>query len=67
MLGLGCTLSALITGELALGRSLPEAVRRAHAVVQHSLQRPRMLADGIATPGELRDAIAPQRMDESGA
>jgi hydroxymethylpyrimidine/phosphomethylpyrimidine kinase len=67
MLGLGCTLSALITGELALGRSLPEAVRRAHAVVQHSLQRPRMLADGIATPGELRDAIAAQRMDESGA
>lgn len=41
--------------------------RRAHAVVQHSLERPRMLADGIATPGELRDAIAAQRMDESGA
>jgi hydroxymethylpyrimidine/phosphomethylpyrimidine kinase len=61
MLGLGCTLSALVTGELALGRTLVEAVREAHAVVQRAVATPRLLADGIATLGDLRSAVADQR------
>lgn len=58
MLGLGCALSALITGELALGSPLVEAVTRAHAVVQHAVGRARTLPNGIIAPGDLRDAVA---------
>lgn len=65
MLGLGCALSALITGELALGSPLFEAVARAHAVVQRAVDQPRMLADGIVAPGDLRAAVAAQRAEAS--
>lgn len=66
MLGLGCALSALITGELALGTPLIEAAARAHAVVQRAVARPRMLANGIASPGDLRVAVDAQRSEVSG-
>ncbi|MDB4931543.1 MAG: phosphomethylpyrimidine kinase [Myxococcaceae bacterium] len=65
MLGLGCTLSALVTAELALGRSLVDAVRSAHAVVQHAVAAPRLLADGVSTLGDLRNAVASQRRGAS--
>ena len=65
IMGLGCTLSALITGELALGRPLLQAVVRAHTVVQRALGRPRVLADGIAAPGDLRAAVLAQRAEAS--
>nr|MBK7063702.1 bifunctional hydroxymethylpyrimidine kinase/phosphomethylpyrimidine kinase [Deltaproteobacteria bacterium] len=66
MLGLGCALSALITGELALGAPLLEAVARAHAVVQRAVTCPRVLANGIAVPGDLRVAVSAMRSEASG-
>lgn len=65
MLGLGCALSALITGGLALGRPLAHAVAFAHAVVQRAAGRPRVLADGIVMLDGLRDAVAAQRAEAS--
>lgn len=58
MVGLGCALSSLVTGELALGTSLVDAVVRAHAVVQRAADRPRRLADGVWRLGDLRAAKA---------
>lgn len=58
MLGLGCTLSALITAFLAKGDPLLEAVRRAHATLQRAIERPRKLAEGVFTVGDLDDAVA---------
>lgn len=58
MLGLGCTLSALVTAFLAKGEPLLDAVRRAHAVLQRSLDAPRVLGAGVCTVGDLDDAVA---------
>ena len=55
--GLGCALSSLTAAALALGATLPDAVRRAHALVQEAVQRPRLLAPGLGTLGDLRDAV----------
>ena len=66
MAGLGCALSALITGELALGAPLLEAVARAHAIVQRAVDRPRVLADGVIVVGDLRAAVQAQRDEASG-
>jgi hydroxymethylpyrimidine/phosphomethylpyrimidine kinase len=58
MLGLGCTLSALVTAFLAKGEFLLDAVRRAHAVLQRSLDVPRVLSAGVCTVGDLDEAVA---------
>lgn len=58
MHGLGCTLSALITGLLARGEALPAAVRRAHAVLQHALGSPRAVGEGLKVLGGLRESVA---------
>lgn len=58
MHGLGCTLSALITGLLARGASLPEAVHRAHAILQHALGSPRSVGEGLKVLGGLRGSVA---------
>lgn len=58
MLGLGCTLSALITAFLAKGEPLVDAVRRAHAALQRALEAPRRLGDNVYAVGDLDDAVA---------
>lgn len=58
MMGLGCALSSLVTGALALGSPLTDAVVRAHAVVQRAVGHPRRLADGVSRLGDLRAAVA---------
>ena len=45
--GTGCTLSAAITAELALGSSLPRAVRRAKAWVARALRTPPDVGNGV--------------------
>lgn len=57
MLGLGCTLSALITAFLAKGELLIDAVRRAHATLQRAIEAPRRLSESVYTVGDLDDAI----------
>ena len=57
MLGLGCTLSALVTAFLARGEGPLDAVRRAHAALQRAIARPRKLAEGLFTVGDLEQAI----------
>jgi hydroxymethylpyrimidine/phosphomethylpyrimidine kinase len=60
MVGLGCTLSALVTAFLARGESLSEAVRRAHAVLQRAMAQPLTLGDGFTMIGALEpDDVAP--------
>ncbi|MDV6376522.1 hydroxymethylpyrimidine/phosphomethylpyrimidine kinase family protein [Deinococcus arenicola] len=44
--GTGCTLSAAITAHLALGLTLPEAVRFAHAYVQTAIRTAPVLGSG---------------------
>lgn len=58
MHGLGCTLSALVTGLLARGEALPAAVSRAHAILQRALANPRVVGVGLRVLGGLRDAVA---------
>jgi hydroxymethylpyrimidine/phosphomethylpyrimidine kinase len=58
MLGLGCTLSALVTAFLARGEPMIDAVRRAHAALQRAIVRPRKLGDGVYTVGDLDEAVA---------
>lgn len=58
MLGLGCALSSLVTGALALGSPLTDAVVRAHAIVQRAVEHPRRLADGVSRLSDLRAAVA---------
>jgi hydroxymethylpyrimidine/phosphomethylpyrimidine kinase len=58
MLGLGCTLSALITAFLAKGEAPLDAVRRAHAVLQRALVKPRKLSEGVYTVGDLDEAVS---------
>ena len=58
MPGLGCALSSLIAGGLALGQALAVAVGRAHAVVQQAARRPRRLFEGVTVHGDLRTALA---------
>lgn len=53
MVGLGCTLSALVTAFLARGESVSDAVRRAHAVLQRAIASPLSLSDGFTTIGAL--------------
>jgi hydroxymethylpyrimidine/phosphomethylpyrimidine kinase len=57
MHGLGCTLSALITGLLARGEVLRDAVLRAHTVLQRAIASPRSVGKGLALPGVLREAV----------
>ena len=57
MHGLGCTLSALITGLLARGASLRAAVARAHTILHRALTRPRAPGAGLALIGDLRTAV----------
>lgn len=44
--GTGCTLSAAITANLALGQPLPEAVKQAHCYLQKTLKAAPGLGDG---------------------
>ena len=57
MHGLGCTLSALVTGLLARGEPLRGAVARAHSIVHSALGHPRTIGEGLALTGWLRDAV----------
>lgn len=61
MHGLGCTLSALITGHLALGEDLAAAVRLSHRAIQRALATPRAVGEGLCVLGGLREAV---RADE---
>lgn len=54
MHGLGCTLSALVTGQLALGATMPDAVRRAHEALHRALETPRAVGEGLRVLGSLR-------------
>lgn len=58
MHGLGCNLSALVTALLARGEALPEAVRRAHGILQRALATPRVVGEGLRVIGGLREAVA---------
>ena len=57
MHGLGCSLSALITGYLALGHPLREAVREGHDALQRSLRQPSRVGDGLAILSSLSAAV----------
>jgi hydroxymethylpyrimidine/phosphomethylpyrimidine kinase len=48
MHGLGCSLSALITGYLALGLPVREAVRRGHDVLHRALRQPSRIGEGLS-------------------
>lgn len=48
MHGLGCSLSALITGYLAQGFSIREAVERGHATLHRALARPARVGEGLS-------------------
>jgi|LNFM01.1.fsa_nt_gb hydroxymethylpyrimidine/phosphomethylpyrimidine kinase len=58
MLGLGSTLSALITAFLAKGEPVLDAVRRAHGALQRALEAPRRLSDNVYIVGDLDEAVA---------
>ena len=58
MHGLGCTLSALMTAQLARGLPLVDAARRAHAILHHALAAPAAVGEGLAVLGDLRRAVA---------
>ncbi|MDP3278470.1 MAG: bifunctional hydroxymethylpyrimidine kinase/phosphomethylpyrimidine kinase [Deltaproteobacteria bacterium] len=59
IMGLGCTFSGLVTAFLARGdRSVLDAVRMAHAVVQRAMDNPRALANGVYALGSLQQAIS---------
>ncbi len=61
MHGLGCSLSALITGHLALGRAVPDAVRFAHDTLHRSLQSPVRVGEGLLVLSNLDTRIEPDR------
>ncbi|WP_221090007.1 bifunctional hydroxymethylpyrimidine kinase/phosphomethylpyrimidine kinase [Deinococcus aquaedulcis] len=54
--GTGCTLSAAITAQLARGKSLPDAVRLAHAYLQAALRHAPGLGAGHGPLGHARAA-----------
>ncbi len=56
MVGLGCTLSALVTAFLARGEIVLEAVCRAHAVLQQAIASPLSLSEGFTTIAALEIA-----------
>ena len=58
MHGLGCTLSALITGHLARGEVLADAVALGHATIHRALHTPRTVGEGLCVLGDLRAAAA---------
>lgn len=60
MHGLGCSLSALITGYLAIGLSVQDAVRRAHDVLHAALQHPCRVGDGLAILASLAAPVLSQ-------
>lgn len=49
--GTGCTLSAAITAQLALGDALPEACAAGIAFTARALERPLVLEGGVKLPG----------------
>jgi hydroxymethylpyrimidine/phosphomethylpyrimidine kinase len=57
MHGLGCSLSALITGYLALGLSVRDAVKRAHDVLHAALRQPSRIGEGLSILANL--AVSP--------
>jgi hydroxymethylpyrimidine/phosphomethylpyrimidine kinase len=57
MHGLGCTLSGLITGFLALNHSVRESVRLAHDALHRALATPAHVGEGLAVLAELRSAV----------
>ena len=54
MHGLGCSLSALITGFLAAGEPIREAVRRGHGMLHAALEHPSRVGEGLAVLATLR-------------
>jgi hydroxymethylpyrimidine/phosphomethylpyrimidine kinase len=56
MHGLGCSLSALITGYLALGRSVRDAVHLGHAALHKALLQPSHVGEGLAILADLSSA-----------
>lgn len=59
MHGLGCTLSALITGYLALGCNVKTATRLGHEVLHRALAQPAKVGEGLAILADLRSATTP--------
>jgi hydroxymethylpyrimidine/phosphomethylpyrimidine kinase len=60
MHGLGCSLSALITGYLALGLAVRDAVRRAHDVLHLALRQPSRIGEGLSILANLTVAPSTQ-------
>jgi hydroxymethylpyrimidine/phosphomethylpyrimidine kinase len=56
MHGLGCSLSALITGYIALGQPLRDAVRLAHAALHRALAQPSRVGEGLGVLADLASA-----------
>jgi hydroxymethylpyrimidine/phosphomethylpyrimidine kinase len=57
MHGLGCSLSALITGYLALGQSVRDAVRLGHAALHRALEHPARVGEGLSILADLERAV----------
>jgi hydroxymethylpyrimidine/phosphomethylpyrimidine kinase len=58
MHGLGCSLSALITGYLALGQPLRDAVKNAHDTLHRALRQPAKVGDGLSVLSDLSGGAA---------
>lgn len=65
MHGLGCTLSAMITGHLALGREVREAVRLAHRTLHRALASPKSVGEGLCILTDLASAEREERASMS--
>lgn len=56
MHGLGCSLSALVTGYLARGADVREAVRMGHETLHRALETPTRVGEGLAVLADLASA-----------
>jgi hydroxymethylpyrimidine/phosphomethylpyrimidine kinase len=59
MHGLGCSLSALITGYIAQGQSLRDAVRLGHTALHRALAKPSRVGEGLGVLADLASATRP--------